>query len=235
MWEFVTQQHTLNVATLRLPLCSSQWATRTAKLLRWCWCLWFPPSCSLWWPGDHLHSGHTPRRCSTPSPLAQASLTIGTGSRCELCGSIAWKCWPKASLCWAFLEIWCTRWGAPWNPRLCPGPRRTLPHPQLHPSRTHMLEDKGDGGAEALGVIVADKGGYAVWHQGGGDFPQQTPVCLLWNCLFLSIQDQGDFIQQLSHPRCGDKPYHDRICRTRTRLISGSAQHDPSFRWTLFL
>ena len=65
-------------------------------------------------------------------------------------------------------------WGAPWNPRLCPG-FRTLPHPQLHPSRTHMLEDQGDRGAEVLGVIVADKGGYAVWHQDGGDFPHKPP------------------------------------------------------------
>ena len=42
-----------------------------------------------------------------------------------------------------------------------------------------MLDVQGDRAAEVLGVIVADKGGYAIWHQDGGDFPQQIPRGLL--------------------------------------------------------
>ena len=45
--------------------------------------------------------------------------------------------------------------------RLCPG-LRSLPHPQLHPPRTHMFEDKFDWRTEVLHVTVADKNGYDI-------------------------------------------------------------------------
>ena len=45
--------------------------------------------------------------------------------------------------------------------RLCPG-LRSLLHPHLHPSRTHMFEDKFDWRTEVLCVTVADKNRYDI-------------------------------------------------------------------------
>ena len=198
---------------------------------RWCYCLWCPPSCSHWWPNDHFHSGYSPRRHRTLSALAQGSLTVGKRNGFELVVLMLRNDHPKLSyggLSWGHGEL------LKENPEAqdCAG-LRALPHPQLHPTRTHVLKDEGNWGVEVLCVIEVDKGGYHIWQQDGGDFLSQDHLHLMQNYLLLSIQDQRDIGKQFSHPWCRDKAHHNRTCRTGAKLTSWGAQHDLFFRWTL--
>lgn len=52
-------------------------------------------------------------------------------------------------------------WGSPLKPKAVPR-TQVSSTPQVHPTWTHMLEDIGDWGAEVLGVIAGDKGGYNI-------------------------------------------------------------------------
>ena len=168
-----------------------------------------------------------------PSSLAQGSLTIGTGSRCELVGLLLRNADPKlayAGLSWGYDAL-------VGEPPETQGSAQDSGLFHIHssiPAGLTCWKTKVTGELRFWVLLLLTK----------VDMPSDIrmretshskPVCLMCNCLFLSIQDQGDFIQQLSHSRCGDKPYHYRTCRTRRRLTSGSAQDDPSFRWTFFV
>lgn len=190
---------------------------------RWCWWVWYPQPSSLWWPNDHIHSGHAPRRRRMPSALAQGSLTVGIRYRCELWFS---QMLPQSWLVKVYLGRWCSIGEAPWTPRLCPVLRLFL-YPQPNPTRTHMFEDKGDWCVEVLGVNVAHKGRGDIWKQDGGDFLLQALVCLIENCMILSVQNQGGLSQQSAHPWGGNKAHHTTACRTSLRLTSWSAQQAP--------
>ena len=158
---------------------------RTAKMLRWLH--WQVVLLSLVLVTQQPLVSQWPLPFWPCSQYTQCTFSLGPGvTDCVnrkrkwvwVRGSVAQKCWPKASLWRAFLNSLCTHGTAPWSPRLGPG-LRPVPHPPLHPIWTHMLEDKGDWGPEVLSVLVGDKGRYDIRQQDVGGFLQQTPVCLM--------------------------------------------------------
>ena len=177
-------------------------------------------------PNGHFHSGPAPRRRSAPSPLFQGSLTVETGSRFELVVLLLRNADPNLAHDGLSLGYDALVMDIPEAQRLCPG-LRSLPHPQLHPPRTHMFEDKF-GERRFCVLLLLIKADMTSDSRVGG-ISCSISLCVPCGAACSSASMIGGLIQQLFNPRCRDKAHHNGTCRTRARLVSWGIQHDSSF------